>query len=96
MVTGAEAPAQQVCGQRFLTKLSSSPPASENVACTVSARLLLIAVGIPLTWYPPYRSGRAPKVRRPESLKQALWGGGTCMKCGCEMDKWGRLITLAR
>jgi hypothetical protein len=37
-----------------------------------------------------------PKVRRPESLKQALWGGGTCGKCGCEMDKWGRLITLTR
>jgi len=37
-----------------------------------------------------------PKVRRPESLKQALCGGGTCGKCGCEMDKWGRLITLTR
>ena len=35
------------------------------------------------------------KVRRPESLKQALWGGGICVKCGCEMDRWGRLITLA-
>lgn len=37
-----------------------------------------------------------PKVRRPQSLKQALWGGGTCGKCGCEMDKWGRLTTLTR
>jgi hypothetical protein len=37
-----------------------------------------------------------PKVRRPESLKQALWGGGNCGKCGCEMDKWGRLITPTR
>jgi len=37
-----------------------------------------------------------PKVRRPGSLKQGLWGGGTCAKCGCEMDKWGRLITLTR
>jgi hypothetical protein len=35
-----------------------------------------------------------PKVRRPESVKQALWGGETCGKCRCEMDKWGRLITL--
>ena len=25
-----------------------------------------------------------PKVRRPESMKQALWGGGTCGKCRCE------------
>lgn len=37
-----------------------------------------------------------PNVRRPESLKQAFWGGGTCAECGCEMDKWGRLITLSR
>jgi hypothetical protein len=37
-----------------------------------------------------------PRVRQPKSLRQALWGGGTCEKCGCEMDKWGRLITLSR
>jgi hypothetical protein len=37
-----------------------------------------------------------PRVGRPESLKQTLWGGGICRKCGCEMDKWGRLITLTR
>jgi hypothetical protein len=34
-----------------------------------------------------------PQTRQPKSLRQALWGGGTCGKCGCEMDKWGRLIT---
>jgi hypothetical protein len=37
-----------------------------------------------------------PKVRQPTSIRQALWGGGTCEKCGCEMDKWGRLTSLAR
>ena len=37
-----------------------------------------------------------PQARQPKSLRQALWGGGTCGKCGCEMDKWGRLITLTR
>jgi hypothetical protein len=37
-----------------------------------------------------------PQVRQPKSLRQALWGGGTCGKCGCEMDKWGRLITPTR
>jgi hypothetical protein len=30
-----------------------------------------------------------PKIRVPVSLNQASWGGGTCAKCGCEMDKWG-------
>jgi hypothetical protein len=37
-----------------------------------------------------------PQVRQPKSIRQALWGGGTCGKCGCEMDKWGHLTTLAR
>jgi hypothetical protein len=37
-----------------------------------------------------------PRVRQLKSRKQALWGGWTCAKCGCEMDKWGRLITRAR
>jgi len=35
-----------------------------------------------------------PQVRQPKTLRQKLWGGGTCEKCGCEMDKWGRMITL--
>jgi hypothetical protein len=34
----------------------------------------------------------APRVRQPKSMRQALWGGWTCAKCGSEMDKWGRLI----
>jgi hypothetical protein len=37
-----------------------------------------------------------PQVRQPKSFSQALWGGSTCAKCGCEMDKWGRLITRTR
>ena len=37
-----------------------------------------------------------PQVRQPKSRRQALWGGWTCAKCGCETDKWGRLITPTR
>ena len=37
-----------------------------------------------------------PRTRQPKSLSQALWGDGICDKCGCEMDKWGRLITPTR
>lgn len=33
-----------------------------------------------------------PKMRQPKSLRERLWGGGTCAKCGCEMDKWGRRL----
>lgn len=37
-----------------------------------------------------------PQVQRPKSMRQALWGGWTCVKCGCDMDKWGRLIAPTR
>jgi len=39
---------------------------------------------------------RAPVVRMPASLKQAMWGGWTCAKCGQEVDKWGRNVAGRR
>ena len=30
-----------------------------------------------------------PKFRKPQDLKQALMGGWTCVKCGCEVDGKG-------
>ena len=35
---------------------------------------------------------KAPFVRKPTTLRQALWNGWTCPKCGCEMDKWGKEV----
>lgn len=32
------------------------------------------------------------QVRAPSSTGQGLWGGCTCPKCGCQMDKWGRRL----
>lgn len=29
-----------------------------------------------------------PKVRRPKNVRQMLWGGWTCERCGTECDKW--------
>jgi hypothetical protein len=34
-----------------------------------------------------------PRVRKPRSLREVFWGGGTCMNCGCEMDKWSPLAS---
>jgi hypothetical protein len=34
----------------------------------------------------------APAVRRPTNRRQALWGGGTCERCGTEYDKWGHRV----
>jgi hypothetical protein len=30
-----------------------------------------------------------PRIRKPKNERQRLWGGWTCSKCGCEMDKYG-------
>jgi hypothetical protein len=38
----------------------------------------------------PHCKQPMPQVRKPRSMSQAMWGGGTCERCGCEMDKWGR------
>lgn len=34
----------------------------------------------------------APRFRRPTSRRQWLWGGWTCSRCGCEMDKYGQQV----
>ena len=36
-----------------------------------------------------------PRVRKPQSVRQAMWGGSTCPSCGAEVDKWGRELTPA-
>jgi hypothetical protein len=41
----------------------------------------------------PHCYAPVPRVRIPRSRREMLWGGGTCDKCGCEMDKWGNPIT---
>ena len=33
-----------------------------------------------------------PRLRKPETLRQSLWGGWTCPACGVEVDKWGREV----
>ena len=34
----------------------------------------------------------APAVRAPRNLRQMLWGGWTCERCGQEFDKWGEPV----
>ena len=41
----------------------------------------------------PNCGSERPLVRAPASVSEAVWGGGTCPKCGCRSDKWGRRIT---
>jgi hypothetical protein len=70
------------------------------MACVLLLGVLLVALGTitrnrwginPKPVNCPACGSAIPRVRQPKSLKQALWGGSTCEKCGCEMDKWGHL-----
>lgn len=40
----------------------------------------------------PRCSEPAPVVRVPQNLRQMLWGGCTCARCGQEYDKWGEPV----
>lgn len=42
----------------------------------------------------PRCNSKLAAVRFPASPMQALWGGGTCKSCACEVDKWGVETTL--
>ncbi len=33
-----------------------------------------------------------PKFRKPANKRQAMWGGATCLKCGCEVDRIGKIV----
>lgn len=33
-----------------------------------------------------------PKVRKPQSVSQALWGGWTCPNCGCRTTARGNRV----
>jgi hypothetical protein len=35
-----------------------------------------------------------PRVRQPQSIRHALWGGWTCPVCGTEVDNWGREVVF--
>lgn len=52
-----------------------------NMGITFSLRNACPSCGEPL-----------PVVRAPKNLRQAMWGGWTCRKCGTETDKWGRPV----
>jgi hypothetical protein len=40
----------------------------------------------------PRCSTPLPRVRQPQNTREYWWGGGTCAKCGTEVDKWGREV----
>ena len=53
--------------------------------------VLILGLALPLLKCPdcgvPF-----PRFRKPANLRQALWGGGTYARCGCEVDRRGRKL----
>ena len=41
----------------------------------------------------PQCKQRMPAFRVPTNLHQLMWGGWTCPKCGCQMDKMGKPLS---
>lgn len=37
-----------------------------------------------------------PMIRKPANREQAMQGGATCQKCGCEVDRHGQKIRKPR
>lgn len=37
-----------------------------------------------------------PRFRKPANLRQTLWGGCTCLECGCEVGPWGGKVQQTR
>jgi len=35
---------------------------------------------------------KAPRIRKPANLREAIWGGWTCKECQCQFDKYGNPI----
>jgi hypothetical protein len=41
--------------------------------------------------YCPICGEKQPTIRKPKGLYEIFWGGYTCVKCGCKMDKFGKI-----
>ncbi|GMM87027.1 hypothetical protein MTsN2n4_42570 [Pseudoalteromonas sp. MTN2-4] len=41
----------------------------------------------------PKCSAKMPALRIPKSVQQLMWGGWTCPKCNCNMDKFGKELS---
>jgi hypothetical protein len=51
-----------------------------------------MGVNLGRVWCPRCNT-ELPQVRKPQTWRQAMWGGGVCPACGLETDKWGREVS---
>jgi predicted RNA-binding Zn-ribbon protein involved in translation (DUF1610 family) len=58
----------------------------------VAGGLAVLLVGFRRPPKCPECGEQLPKVRKPTTRRQALWGGWTCPNCGCEVDRKGKKV----
>lgn len=59
----------------------------------VLAGVVVLVIGLMLPRRKcPQCGATFPRIRKPANRRQAMWGGGTCANCGCEVDRKGRRI----
>jgi transposase len=61
-----------------------------GIVAVVAALIAVITFAQPRSC--PKCGAQLPRVRKPTSIKQLLWGGWKCPACGCEIDRLGRQI----
>lgn len=64
-----------------------------GVLAGVLAGVVVVVVGLALPSKScPQCGAKFPIIRKPANRRQGLWGGATCAKCGCEVDRKGRKV----
>ncbi len=67
-----------------------------TIAGAIAGGLIVLILGLGMSLFMrincPDCGERLSHFRRPTSLKQALWGGYTCLRCGCEVDGRGHKV----
>ncbi|HZS41100.1 MAG TPA: hypothetical protein VFF06_29930 [Polyangia bacterium] len=62
----------------------------------IAGLVTVVVMGLVVRRKCPDCGEKLPALRRPSSAQQAVWGGWTCPKCGCEVDRKGRKRDAAR
>jgi len=66
-----------------------------TVVLTIHGSLYKTRWGINFGWSGecPACHNHRPMFRIPRNFRQFLWGGGTCQRCGLEVNKWNHPIS---
>jgi hypothetical protein len=81
-----------VTGVAMLADVAGFPPSGAAIGGVIGGVVAAMMIAQSGGKSCPRCGTELPKVRRPASLKQALWGGWTCPHCGAEVDRKGNPV----